>query len=150
MPVCFMPLTREIDPRDRFLRTTLTAPIGLRDVEAHLNVVFGMGVEACPELIDARAVDPNAVSIRLVMTTLGHFGLGREEFAPRALVVSSEELFSLARTVSALVSGWVRVGVFYDADVARDWLMSRVSATSMDAWRAALTRTDAFHLSETA
>jgi hypothetical protein len=145
-----MPLSRTIDPRDRFLRTTLTAPLSLRDVESHLNVVFSVGVEACPELIDARQVDPGNVSVREVMVALRHFGLGREEFAPRALVVSSETLFSVARTVSALVSGWVRIGVFYDADVAREWLMSRMSPLAMDAWRAALSRSDAFNLSETA
>ena len=145
-----MPLSRTIDPRDRFLRTTLTAPLSLRDVESHLNVVFSVGVEACPELIDAREVDPGPISVREVMVTLRHFGLGREEFAPRALVVSSEALFSIARTVSVLVSGWVRIGVFYDADVAREWLMSRMSPLASDAWRAALSRSEAFNLSETA
>jgi hypothetical protein len=145
-----MPLSRTIDPRDRFLRTTLTPPLSLRDVESHLNVVFSVGVEACPELIDARQVDPGHVSVREVMVTLRHFGLGREEFAPRALVVSSETMFAVARTVSVLVSGWVRVGVFYEADIARDWLMSRVSPLAMDAWRAALSRSDVFELSETA
>ena len=145
-----MPLSRTIDPRDRFLRTTLSAPISLRDVESHLNVVFSVGVEACPELIDARQVDPSNLSVREVMMTLRHFGLGREEFAPRALVVSSEALFSVARMVSALVSGWVRVGVFYDPDTARDWLMSRMSPFATEAWRAALSRSDMFELSETA
>jgi hypothetical protein len=145
-----MPLSRTIDPRDRFLRTTLTPPLSLRDVESHLNVVFGVGVEACPELIDARQVDSGQVSVREVMITLRHFGLGREEFAPRALVVSSEALFSVARTVAALVSGWVRVGVFYDPDVAREWLMSRMSPRTSDAWRAALSRSEVFNLSDTA
>jgi len=145
-----MPLSRTIDPRDRFLRTTLTAPVSLLDVERHLNVVFGVGVEACPELIDARQVDSGEISVRAVMITLRHFGLGREEFAPRALVVSSEALFSVARTVSALVSGWVRVGVFYDPDVAREWLISRMSPVASEAWRAALSRSEAFDLSETA
>ena len=93
---------------------------------------------------------PIRISVREVMITLRHFGLGREEFAPRALVVSSEALFSVARTVSALVSGWVRVGVFYDPDAAREWLMSRMSPLSSDAWRAALSRSEAFNLSETA
>ena len=87
-----MPLSRTIDPRDRFLRTTLTAPVSLLDVERHLNVVFGVGVEACPELIDARQVDSGEISVRAVMITLRHFGLGREEFAPRALVVSSQSV----------------------------------------------------------
>ena len=145
-----MPLSRRIDPQDRFLRTTLTSPIGLRDIEAHLNVVFGVGVEACPELIDARQVDPSTLSVREVMITLRHFGLGREQFAPRAIVVSSERLFSIARTAAALVCGWVRVGVFYDPDVAREWLISRMSPTSMEAWRTALSRSDEFNLSETA
>jgi hypothetical protein len=145
-----MPVTRTIDPRDRFLRTTLTAPLSLLDIESHLNVVFGVGVEACPELIDARQVDPVDVSVREVMLTLRHFGLGREEFAPRALVVSSEALFSVARIVSVLVSGWVRIGVFYDPDVAREWLISRMSPLASDAWRAALSRSEAFNLSETA
>lgn len=145
-----MPFSRTIDPRDRFLRTTVVAPISLRDIERHLNVVFSMGVEACPELIDVRQLDPAQVSVRAVMNTLGHFGLGREEFAPRALVVSSEVWFSLARTVSTLVCGWVRVGVFYDPDVAREWLMSRMSPLSSDAWRAALSRSEIFDLSEIA
>ena len=145
-----MPLSRTIDPRDRFLRTTLTSPLSLQDVESHLNVVFGVGVEACPELIDARQIDPGRISVREVMITLRHFGLGREEFAPRALVVSSESLFSVARTVSALVSGWVRVGVFYDPDAAREWLMSGMSPVAMDAWRAALSRSESFNLSEIA
>jgi hypothetical protein len=145
-----MPLCRTIDSRDRFLHTTLTSPISLRDVEGHLNVVFGMGVQACPELIDAREIDPDGVTMRQVITTLRHFGLGREQFAPRALVVSSEPLFAIARIVAALVSGWVQLGVFYDADLAREWLMSRMSPVSMDAWREALTRSDLLHLSETA
>jgi hypothetical protein len=145
-----MPLSRRIDPQDRFLRTTLTSPVGLRDLEAHLNVVFGVGIEACPELIDARQVDPGELSVRQVMVTLSHFGLGREQFAPRAIVVSSEKLFSIARTAAALVSGWVRIGVFYDPDVAREWLISRMSPMSSEAWRAALSRSEAFDLSETA
>jgi hypothetical protein len=145
-----MPLSRTIDPRDRFLRTTLTAPLGLRDIESHLNVVFSVGVEACPELIDARQVGSPDVSVRQVMMTLRHFGLGREQFAPRALVVSSEALFALARTVAALVSGWVRIGVFYDADLARDWLVHRANTLASDAWRAALSRADVLDLSKTA
>ena len=145
-----MPLSRIIDPHDRFLRTTVAAPISLQDIENHLNVVFSVGVEACPELIDARKLDPAEISVREVMSTLCRFGLGREEFAPRALVVSSEGWFSLARTVSTLVCGWVRVGVFDDPEVAREWLMSRMSPLSSDAWRAALNRSDIFNLSETA
>jgi hypothetical protein len=145
-----MPLSRKIDPQDRFLRTTLTSPISLRDIENHLNLVFGVGVEACPELIDARQVDPGPLSVREVMETLRHFGLGRQQFAPRAVVVSSERLFAIARQAGALACGWVRVGVFYDADLAREWLISRMSPMSMEAWRTALSRSDAFDLSETA
>jgi hypothetical protein len=145
-----MPVSRRIDPNDRFLLTTLTSPLGLRDIETHLNVVFGVGIEACPELIDARQVDPGELSVREVMITLRHFGLGREQFAPRAVVVSSEKLFSIARTAAALVGGWVRVGVFYDPDLAREWLISRMSPMSMEAWRMALSRSEAFDLSETA
>lgn len=145
-----MPLSRRIDPHDRFLLTTLTSPLSLRDIETHLNVVFGVGIEACPELIDARQVDPGDLSVREVMMTLRHFGLGREAFAPRAVVVSSEKLFSIARTAAALVCGWVRIGVFYEPDVAREWLISRMSPTSIDAWRMAVSRSEAFDLSETA
>jgi hypothetical protein len=145
-----MPLSRTIDPRDRFLRTTLTAPMTMREVEDHLNLVFGMGVEACPELIDARAIDSTGVTIREVMSTLRQFGLGRQEFAPRALVTSSDDLFAVARIVAAVVSGWVCLGVFDDPETAREWLLSRMSPMSMDAWRAALTHSDALRLSRTA
>ena len=145
-----MPLFRTIDPRDRFLRTTLTAPITLRDLEDHLNVVFGMGVEGCPELIDAREIGSTGIEICQVMTMVRQFGLGRQEFAPRAVVVSSEDHFTAARFVAALMSGWVRLGVFYDAEAAREWLLSRMSPGSMDAWREALTRSEALDLSQTA
>jgi hypothetical protein len=113
-----MPISRTIDPRDRFLRTRLATPVTLRDVESHLNVVFSVGVEACPERVDAHHIDASGVSVREVMITLRHFGLWRQEFAPKTLVVSSEELFSVARTVATLVCGWVRIGVFYDQDAA--------------------------------
>ena len=145
-----MPLSRRIDPQNRFLRTTISSPINLRDIENHLNIVFGVGVEACPELIDAREVESGALSVREVMVTLRHFGLGREQFAPRAVVVSSETFFAIARIVSTLVCGWVRVGVFYDPDVAREWLTSRMSPVGMEAWRSALSKIEMFELSETA
>jgi hypothetical protein len=145
-----VPIARSVDRTDRLLITSVTGVVTLSDIEAHLNVVFRLGLQPCPELIDARLVDQERITVRQLIGALGHLQLGREPFAPRAFVVASDAHFELVRVLASLVVGWARVGAFEEPAAARRWLLHPMSAADEAAWRVSLTHGALRHLPETA
>ncbi len=119
-----MPIHTRLDQADRVLRTTVSGSVTIHDVREHVGAVRRAGETRYPELIDARAADGGALSRKDLLAFALHAkqALGEDTAARRAVVVDSADNFSMARVFAAFVAGWVRVGVFDDANTAEEWL----------------------------
>jgi len=122
-----MPFQTDFDPKDQVLNTRISGRVTFQDVDEHIRTLARLRTDfeaSCPELIDARDAEGTASTRDLLLVAhrasvlLSHLSGSR-----RAVVVSSDAQFSLARHFACYVSGWMRLGVFDDIDVARDWLL---------------------------
>jgi hypothetical protein len=119
-----MPFHRDFDQPDRVLRTTIIGPVTLEDIDDHLRALRRRRGEGRPELIDARDARPCDLSPRtlLVVAHRARFLIGTRPLARRAVVVSTDASFIVARRFAAFVAGWLRIGVFDDVDAALEWV----------------------------
>ena len=119
-----MPFHRDFDQQDRVLRTTIIGPVTLEDIDDHLRVIRRRRGEGRPELIDAREALPGQINPRmlLIVAHRARFVIGTRPLARRAVVVSNDMSFVFARRFAAFVAGWLRIGVFYDIESAREWV----------------------------
>jgi hypothetical protein len=119
-----MPILREIDPIGRVVRTRILEPLTIADIRQHVGAVSREKFEDYLELIDARRAGHVQLSARDMLEIAHHARrrLGRRGLARRAFVVGDDDGFRMARTFASLVAGWVRVGVFQDAQTAERWL----------------------------
>lgn len=119
-----MPIHSRIDPIGRVVHTRIVHPFTTADVRRHVGAVSQDIVHDFRELIDAREVGRLQLTSRDLLEVAHQartIADGRQ-LARRALVVSDDSGFMLARTLAALVAGWMRVGVFEDARLAAAWL----------------------------
>jgi hypothetical protein len=130
-----MPFHRDFDRDDRILRTTITGPVTLQEIDIHLRIIRRRRADMRPELIDARRAGPGALSARQILLAAhrARFVVGGRSPARRAVVVSSDAGAVIARRVAAFVAGWLRIGVFDDIDAAEEWV-------GQPAWSEALLR----------
>jgi hypothetical protein len=119
-----MPIRRQVCKVERVMRTHIEGVVTFDDIREHVLHVRRSGTHHYPEVIDARAVDGINWSPRdlIRLAHMARTNLGQHEVARRAVVVSSETHFGLARIFSSLVAGWMRVGVFTDSHSADAWL----------------------------
>ena len=119
-----MPFQREFDLDDRVLRTTIVGPVTLYDIDDHLKALRRRRAEGRPELIDARLAEPGSLSPKslVLVAHRARFLIGGRPLGRRAVVVSSESAFIVARRFAAFVAGWLRIGVFDDMDAANEWV----------------------------
>jgi hypothetical protein len=119
-----MPIHRQVDPIGRLLHTRIIEPLTMADIRQHVSAVRSGRVHGYLEIIDARRAGRVQLSARdmLEIAHQARRALGHQSMARRAFVVGDQNGFRLARTFAALVSGWVRVGVFEDPRVAEAWL----------------------------
>lgn len=119
-----MPIRQELDPVARVFRTTASGTVTLEDLRRHIAVVRQVRATDYPELIDARETTSVILRSRdlLEVAHLAREALGHERPQPRAVVVEKGEHFAIARTISALVAGWMTLGVFHDVESAERWL----------------------------
>jgi hypothetical protein len=128
-----MPFHRDFDQEDRVLRTTITGPVTLEDIDDHLRAIRRRRGEGRPELIDARGAQPGEITPRtlLIVAHRARFLVGTRSLARRAVVVSNDMSFVFARRFAAFVAGWLRMGVFYDMDSALEWVRQPVWAEKL-------------------
>ena len=119
-----MPFQRDFDQPDRILRTTIIGPVTFDDINDHLRAIRKRRSEGRPELIDAREALPGAISPRmlLIIAHRARFVIGTRTLGRRAVVVSSDTSFVLARRFAAFTAGWLRLGVFHDMEAAQEWV----------------------------
>jgi hypothetical protein len=119
-----MPFQREFDLDDRVLRTTIVGPVTLYDIDDHLKAIRRRRGESRPELIDARLAEPGSLTPRslLLVAHRARFLMGHRALGRRAVVVSSDSAFIVARRFAAFVAGWLRIGVFDDMEAAEAWV----------------------------
>lgn len=124
-----MPFKTDYDPDDRVLYTRITGRVTFEDIDDHIRTMARLRTDfdaSCPELIDAREAEGTASSRDLLLIAhrasvlLSHLAGAR-----RAVVVSSDAQFATARRFACYVSGWLRLGVFDDMALAREWLIGR-------------------------
>lgn len=122
-----MPFSSSLAPGRRILRTTISFPLTFADIRQHVSAVRRDGTWAFPELVDARDIGRVDFSAR-DMLGVAHFvrdALGQRPVAPRAVVVDTDRGFMIGRVFSALVAGWIRVGIFEELAAAEDWLAAQ-------------------------
>jgi hypothetical protein len=122
-----MPINADLDRLEGLIRTKVIDPLALKHIRHHLQALRETRTFRYPELVDAREVSGRKVSVdelkavaRTARNTLGHAAT-----ADRAVIVEGDRAFRSARVVAALVAGWVRLGVFEEADDAERWLVER-------------------------
>lgn len=119
-----MPIQHELDRHERLIRTTVSGPVTLADVRQHVGDVRREGTHHIPELIDARNAEGAGLSSRDLLA-IAHFArrtFDDHSVARRAVVVSDDSSFGVARVFSSFVAGWLRMGVFDDQTAAESWL----------------------------
>jgi hypothetical protein len=128
-----MPIHRELDKIDRWLRTHLSGCVTRQDIREHINLLRRSGGHQYPELIDAREVEPACISRQDLMAVAHEAAawLGPHAPARRAIVVASDQNFGTARTFASLVAGWLRLGVFEDLDEAEAWLRTPIAGAAV-------------------
>jgi hypothetical protein len=122
-----MPIDTDLNRLEGLIRTKVIDPIAFQQIRHHLKTLRDTRSSRYPELVDARDVSGQKVSVdelKAVAWTARNT-LGDATTADRAVVVEGDRAFRSARFVSALVAGWVRVGVFEDDDDAEHWLEER-------------------------
>lgn len=119
-----MPIRQELDPAARVFRTAISGVVTPEDMRRHFAIVRQVRAHDYPELIEvcetARAAWGLKDLIRLAC--IARDLLASTGPKARAIVVTNEEHAARARSFSALVAGWIRVGVFYDRQSAEEWL----------------------------
>jgi hypothetical protein len=122
-----MPIDADLDRLDGLIRTKVIDPLAFAHIRSHLKTLRDTRSFRYPELVDARDVtslrgsmDELKAVARAAKNTLGH-----AHVADRAVVVDTDRAFRSARVVSALVAGWMRLGVFEEEDDAENWLAER-------------------------
>jgi hypothetical protein len=131
-----MPIQRELDKVERVLRTTVSGPVTLHEIRNHIGLLRRTGACQMPEIIDARSAEHSGFSRHELLSMAHHArqSLGHTTPARRAVVVNGDGGgWSLARTFSALVAGWLRLGVFEDVESAQHWLRGTLIAPAMNA-----------------
>ena len=126
-----MPISHSIDHERRYMLATATGPIALEEVRSHLLDERFEGGLGYPELIDARAAEPNwsSAQAREIVELLT--ALGRESaLGPTAVVISSDLAFGMMRMLEILLEDVCIVKPFRDRDAAEKWLWN---------WRRAVT-----------
>jgi len=122
-----MPIQAGLDSTTNVFRTTISGTVTVADVTQHLAIVRQVGAYQYPGLIDARGAHTVTFGTRELMKIAHHarYLLETTEPAPRAVVVDGLVHFGMARLFASLVAGWVRVGVFDDAEHAEAWLVDQ-------------------------
>ena len=122
-----MPIHADLDRLKGLIRTKVIDPVAFKQIRNHLKCLRDTRAFRYPELVDARDVSDKKASVdelkalaRTARNTLGHAAT-----ADRAVIVEGDRAFRSARVVAALVAGWVRLGVFEEADDAERWLVER-------------------------
>ena len=113
-----------MDPQSQVFRTTLSGTVTLTDLSSHLSAVSKLRAHQYPGLVDARGVHTLKFNGKELTRFAHHLksAIGESSPAPRAVVVDDLVHFGMARLFAAVVSGWIRVGVFDDLAAAEDWL----------------------------
>jgi len=120
-----MPIERRLDPATRVLWTTMRDGLTVDEIRRHIEALNEMEANRYSEIVDTRGAEPLFPAkefpniARYARRMLGHL-----EMAPRAVVVSENDLvsFGLARLFSALVGPWVTVRVFDNVPAAATFI----------------------------
>ena len=120
-----MPIQLAVDHELKEVKTTVTGPIVMEDIQDHLVQERREGGLAYREFIDASDAEPlmntkdARATVELLKTLAGQGLLG-----PTAVIVPNEMAYGLVRMVEILLDGVAEVRPFRKAEAvdAREWL----------------------------
>ena len=120
-----VPIQLAVDHEIKEVKTTVTGPIVMEDIQDHLAQERREGGLAYREFIDASDAEPlmntkdARATVELLKTLAGQGLLG-----PTAVIVPNEMAYGLVRMVEILLDGVAEVRPFRKAEAvdAREWL----------------------------
>ncbi len=119
-----MPASYMLDRTRHQVRTTVTGSISVGDILGHFEAMRREGTLGYAELIDVREVVPPFLSASDIMKAAKSVrdSLTQQRFGSRAVVVSDDLMFGLARIFTIILSDHFPIEVFRHLKEAEEWL----------------------------
>jgi len=124
-----MPISYVIDHQQRLVRTEVTGSVAVQEIVDHLISQRRDKTVAHRELVDIRGVTaPYLSSSQIWQAAQAVLAITLEERAgPRAVLVTNDAVYGMARMFATLVEDTFPIRVFRDLETAEHWLLEEHS-----------------------
>ena len=128
-----MPATYTIDTTRNCAFTKVNGTLTVEDIVGHFETARRQRIQSYKELIDLRNAAPPFLAAQDIWRAAlsVRFSGSQEAFGPRAVIVSDDEMFGLARLFVSFLSGCIPMEIFRDPDAAEEWLANWSGAAAV-------------------